>query len=140
LSSKKNALDKQTTELTETHEKLDQLKLDLEQKTSQVTTYLIEIKELNQEKNQLSQNVAELEARKAEMSARIHESPQKTDPDRVVESEDTAAQQLSDELASLAKEKDHLENELIKLRTKNQSMNDEKITWLNEKVCLVLIT
>ena len=44
----------------------------MEQRTNQITSYLIEIKELNHDKNQLNQNIVELEEKKAELTKKMH--------------------------------------------------------------------
>lgn len=55
--------------------RINELKQDLESKNSQITSYLIEIKEISQEKSQLNQNIAELEIKKIELMNKIHSSP-----------------------------------------------------------------
>jgi septal ring factor EnvC (AmiA/AmiB activator) len=72
LNQKQEFIEKQSNELSESNDKLAQLKQDLDNKSNQITSYLIEIKDLNQEKNQLSQNILELEQKKAEIITKIH--------------------------------------------------------------------
>lgn len=134
LSQKQETIEKQVNDLEGLKSKNDQLESEVKLKMNQINEYLVEIKQLSQEKSQLNQNIAELEIKKAELSSRIiHETTPKSE-----NGDDESSASLDDSknshLDALIKEKEELENELIKLRTKNQSIYEEKVAWLNEKV------
>jgi hypothetical protein len=53
----------------------------LETKSNQITNYLIEIKDLNQQTNQLRQSISELESKKIELMAQLHNKSGSEDND-----------------------------------------------------------
>lgn len=74
LKLKEETLAKKEDDINRANARIDELKRDLEQKTSQITSYLIEIKDLSQEKNQLNQTINELEIKKIELMNKLHSS------------------------------------------------------------------
>lgn len=53
----------------------------METKNNQITNYLIEIKDLNQQTNQLRQSISELESKKIELMAQLHNKSGSEDND-----------------------------------------------------------
>ncbi|CAF0706142.1 unnamed protein product [Brachionus calyciflorus] len=131
LKLKQEQLDKQLKDLNDLNLKLNELKFDCESKNSQITNYLIEIKDLNQEKNQLNQNISQLESKKAELMNKILIAESKSHNSDENNDEQNENERI--EMLNLVKEKEEIENEVIKLRTKNQSLLEEKNDWLNQK-------
>jgi chromosome segregation ATPase len=117
--------------LQELEEKLSgdngKLSDELKRKSDQCEIQLTQLDELNAEKSQLTQNVSELEAKKIELQTKVLQSGGSS------ENETEKSDQAQLELVNLIKEKETLENELIKLRTKYQSINEDKVKCQLEK-------
>lgn len=117
---------------------MHKLNLELEEKNNRITGLMDQTKELNQKNTQLSQNVNELEQKKIELTTRLHaqQITEQTDANNQNETEEERSDVdlKKSQFFDLIKEKETLENELISLKSRNQSLNDEKLELLNEKV------
>ncbi len=72
IKSLNETIERQTIEINDLNKCNGESKHDLETKNTQITNYLIEIKDLNHQTNQLRQNISELESKKIELMAQLH--------------------------------------------------------------------